>query len=44
MSENKTDKRTLKTRKALCTGLAELLTTKQLHRITVQEIADKGRI
>ena len=40
MSENKPDRRTIKTRKALRESLAELLTTKELHRITVQEIAD----
>ena len=44
MEEKKTDKRTLKTRKALCAGLAELLTTKELHRITVQEIADRADV
>ena len=44
MSEKKPDKRTLKTEKAICTALAELLTEKELHRITVQEIADKADI
>ncbi len=40
MSEKNLDRRTLKTRKALLESLEELLTTKELHRITVQEIAD----
>lgn len=40
MGEKKTDKRTIKTEKALCSSLAALLTTKELRRITVQEIAD----
>lgn len=36
----KTDRRTLKTRKALCNALAQQLAHKQLHKVTVQEIAD----
>ena len=40
MSEKTTDRRTLKTRRALCNALAQLLTKKQLHKVTVQEIAD----
>lgn len=44
MAEKKLDKRTLKTRKALSDGLAELLTYKELHKITVQEIADKADV
>lgn len=40
LAEKTTDRRTLKTRKALCNALAELLTRKQLHKVTVQEIAD----
>lgn len=44
MDAKKPDRRTIKTRKALCAGLAELLTTKELHRITVQEIADKADV
>lgn len=43
-SKNKPDKRTLKTRKALRNGLAELLTEKELRKITVQEIADKADV
>ena len=44
MPEKKTDRRTLKTRKALCEALAELLMEKELHKITVQEIADKADV
>lgn len=44
MMEKKTDRRTLKTRKAICEAFAELLTVKDLHKITVQEIADKADI
>ena len=43
-SKNKQDRRTLKTRKALRDGLAELLTEKELRKITVQEIADKADV
>lgn len=41
MAEKKTDRRALKTQKALKNGLAELLTEKDLRNITVQEISDK---
>ena len=44
MDAKKPDRRTIKTRRALCAGLAELLSTKELHRITVQEIADKADV
>lgn len=44
MSEKKTDRRTLKTRKAICDAFAELLTEKELHKITVQEISDKADV
>ena len=44
MTEKKADRRTLKTQKAICDALAELLTKKELRRITVQEIADKAEI
>ena len=44
MDVKKPDRRTIKTRRALCAGLAELLATKELHRITVQEIADKADV
>ena len=44
MAEKRTDRRTLKTRKALCDALAELLATKELHKVTVQEIADKADV
>lgn len=44
MSEKKPDRRTLKTEKAIATALAELLTKKELHRITVQEIADTADV
>lgn len=41
MAEKKTDRRTLKTRKAIFEGLAELLTQKELRNITVQELSDR---
>jgi AcrR family transcriptional regulator len=44
MDSKKPDRRTLRTKKALCEALAQLLTTKELHRITVQEIADKADV
>ena len=44
MSEKKTDRRTLKTRKAICDAFAELLAEKELHKITVQEIADNADV
>lgn len=40
----KTDRRTLKTRKAICEALAGLLTEKELRKVTVQEIADKADV
>lgn len=40
MAEKKTDRRTQKTRKALRGALTELLISKPLHKVTVQEIAD----
>lgn len=43
-NRNKQDKRSLKTKKALRNGLAELLTEKELRKITVQEIADKADV
>ncbi|MBQ9383396.1 MAG: TetR/AcrR family transcriptional regulator [Ruminiclostridium sp.] len=44
MSEKATDRRTLKTKKAIRDALADLLTEKELHKVTVQEIADKADI
>ena len=44
MAEKKKDRRTLKTQKALRDALAELLTEKELHKVTVQEIADKADV
>ena len=44
MSEKKTDRGTLKTRKAICAAFAELLYEKELHKITVQEISDKADV
>ena len=41
MNEKKINRRTLKTKKLICDGLAELLTKKELKNITVQELADK---
>jgi len=40
MSEKSADRRTVKTKKALRDALAELLTEKELQKITVQEIAN----
>lgn len=44
MDTKKPDRRTVRTRRALSEALAELLMTKELHRITVQEIADKADV
>jgi len=44
MNEKGSDRRTLKTRRAICEALAELLAEKELHKVTVQEIADKADI
>lgn len=44
MAEKKTNRRALKTKKALFIGLAELLTEKELRHITVQELSDKADI
>lgn len=44
MADKKTDRRTLKTRKAIFESLAELLTEKELRNITVQELSDKADI
>ena len=44
MEEKKTDRRTLKTRKAIYNVLIDLLTQKELHKVTVQEISDTADI
>ena len=45
MSENKpSDRRTLKTKKAIFQAFSELLKEKELRKITVQEIVDKADI
>ena len=44
MSEKAPDKRSLKTRKAIRNALAELLTQKELHKVTVNEIAELADI
>lgn len=44
MPERSNDRRAQKTRKALTNALSELLTEKQLHKITVQEICDKADV
>lgn len=44
MAEKKTDRRSQKTRKAICDAFSELLAEKELHKITVQEIADKADV
>lgn len=40
MAENKNDRRSLKTKKALKQALASLLAEKELRHITVQELSD----
>ena len=42
--KKKTDKRTLKTKKALQEALAQLLTDRVLRKITVQEVADLAQV
>jgi len=44
MEPNKNDRRTQKTKRALRDGLAELLTDKELSKITVREITDKADV
>ena len=44
MPEKSNDRRAQKTRKALTNALSELLTEKELHKITVQEICDKADV
>ncbi|SDB59164.1 transcriptional regulator, TetR family [Ruminococcaceae bacterium FB2012] len=44
MPERSNDRRAQKTRKALTNALSELLTEKELHKITVQEICDKADV
>ena len=44
MADNKTDRRTLKTRKAIFEALAELLCEKELRNITIQELSEKADI
>ncbi len=44
MEEKKTDRRTLKTRKAIYDAFMEIVTGKELHKITVQEISEVADI
>ena len=44
MSEKTNDRRTIKTKKAICRAFAELLVEKELHKITVREIIEKADI
>lgn len=44
MSEKTEDRRTRKTKKAICEAFASLLAEKELHRITVKEIIEKADI
>lgn len=44
MDERKTDRRSLKTQKALKQALAELLAEKEIRKITVQEVSDKADV
>ena len=44
MDEKKTDRRSLKTQRILKEALAEMLTEKELRKITVQEVSDKADV
>ena len=44
MADKKTDRRTIKTRKAIFKALAELLCDKELRNITIQELSEKADI
>ena len=44
MEEKKTDRRTLKTRKAIYDAFMQLVTEKEIHRVTVQDISDTADI
>lgn len=44
MSENKIDRRAMKTRKAIFEALAELLCEKEFRQITVQELSDRADV
>ena len=44
MSEKKTDRRVLKTKKAIRNAFAELLSKKELQEITIKDIAEKADI
>ena len=44
MSDKTNDRRTIKTKKAICRAFAELLVEKELHKITVKEIIEKADI
>ena len=44
MSDKTNDRRTRKTKKAICRAFAELLMEKELHKITVKEIIEKADI
>ena len=44
MIEKKIDRRAIKTKKAICNAFSQLLAEKPIHKITVQEIADKADI
>ena len=44
MSESKHNRRTQRTKRAIYTAFAELLSEKELHKITVQELVDRYTI
>ena len=44
MAVKRPDRRTMKTKNAIFTALAELMTEKELRHITVQDISDKADI
>ena len=44
MSESKHNRRTQRTKRAIYTAFAELLSEKELHKITVQELVDRAYI
>ena len=44
MENKKPDRRTARTKKMIYNALSELLTEKELHKITVQEVVDKANL
>ena len=44
MADKKSDRRTLKTKRAIFEALAELMCEKELRQITIRELSDKAEI